>query len=102
MSQHSHTHDDDTKLNDETRKLLVLTLTATPEEIAVYEQYKHFINSYDIDGNTITASLLMAWACDPKREFYCIFCGSSPAVEGEFMWCRRCKEYKGIMPNCNP
>jgi len=97
---HSHTHKDYTKLNDETRKLLVLTLSATPEELAIYENHKHFINTYDIDGETITASRLMAWACDPKREYYCIFCGRPPAESNGFMWCRICHEYKGIMPNC--
>jgi len=100
--KHSHTHKDYTNLPNDISKLLVLTLAATKEEIAIYERYKHFINTYDIDGNTITANRLMVWAQDPKREFYCIFCGAPPAEQNGFMWCRRCKEYKGIMPNCNP
>lgn len=67
----------------------------------VFEEYRHFINAPDIDGNTITAHRLMAWALDPKREFICIFCGSPPSERNGFMTCRRCKEYKGIMPDCN-
>jgi len=100
--KHSHTHDDYTTLNKETRDLLVHTITATPQEISLYEEYKHFIGTYDIDGNTITARRLMEWAQDPKREFYCIFCGKPPIKTAKFMWCSLCNEYKGIMPNCNP
>lgn len=102
MTAHLHNHDDYTYLNKETRSLLVLTLAATAQEVAIYEEYKHFVDTYDIDGVTITASRLMAWAQDPKREFYCIFCGSSPTEQHGFRWCCRCKEYKGVMPNCNP
>ena len=69
---------------------------------ALYKEYRHFIGTYDIDGNTITARRLREWAEDPKREFYCIFCGSQPAEVNGFMWCHRCNEYKGITPNCNP
>lgn len=102
MSQHSHTHSDHTRLNNDTEKLLILTISATPQELATNDHHKHFINTYDINGETITECRLMEWACDPKREYYCIFCGSPPAEENGFMWCRRCNEYKGIMPNCNP
>lgn len=77
-------------------------VSATQQEIDVYEQHKHFVGTYDIDGETITERRLMAWACDPMREYYCIFCASKPAEQNGFMWCRRCNEYKGIMPNCNP
>ncbi len=70
---------------------------------SIFEEYKYFINTYDIDGNTITASRLMAWALDPKRELYCIFCGSPPSeLENGTMTCYRCHEYKGIIPDCNP
>lgn len=100
--EHSHTHDDYTTLNKDTQQLLILTLMATPEELAIYKKNTHFIGTYDIDGKTITGERLMAWACDPKREYYCVFCASEPAEENGFMSCRRCKEYKGIMPNCNP
>lgn len=68
----------------------------------IYLEHKHFLNTPDIDGETITESRLLAWAEDPKREYYCIFCNSQPAEQNGFMRCRRCKEYKGIMPNCNP
>lgn len=70
----------------------------TTEEL--FEDYKHFVGTYDIDSNTITRKRLMAWAQDPKRELICIFCGSEPVNRGGFIYCQRCKEYKGIMPNC--
>jgi len=51
-------------------------------------------------GSVNTKERLMAWAGNPERKFICIFCGSPPAEHNGFMWCRRCKEYKGIMPDC--
>lgn len=66
-----------------------------------YDEYRHFVGSRDIDGNTITSERLREWAEDPAREFYCIFCGSPPTEANGFSWCRRCNEYKGIIPNCN-
>lgn len=68
--------------------------------VAIYQQYRHFVGTYDIDNNTITAERLMRWAEDPKRELICIFCGSEPTDNNGFVSCRRCKTYKGIMPNC--
>ena len=68
----------------------------------LYEEHKHFVGTYDIDSKVITAERLMSWAYDSSREYYCIFCGSPPTEQNVFMWCRRCKEYKGIMPDCNP
>ena len=70
----------------------------TPEQI--FDEYKHFVGTLDIDSNLITAKRLMSWASDSAREFICIFCGSPPAEHNGFMWCRRCKQYKGIMPDC--
>ena len=69
---------------------------------SIFEQYKHFVNSPDIDGNDITPARLMDWSLDPNRKFICIFCGSPPSERDGFMTCYRCHEYKGIMPNCNP
>ncbi len=68
--------------------------------VAIYQDYRHLIGSDDIDGNCITAERLMKWAEDPKRELICIFCGSQPFTHNGFTYCRRCHEYKGIMPNC--
>ena len=65
-----------------------------------YNEWKHIIGSYDIDGQTITEKRLLTWANDPKRELMCIFCGSEPADRGGFIYCQRCMEYKGIIPNC--
>lgn len=70
----------------------------TPEQI--FDEYKHFVGTYDIDSNTVTEERLMAWAEDPKRELICIFCGSEIVNRGGFIYCQRCNEYKGIMPNC--
>ena len=69
---------------------------------SIFEEYRHYIDTSDIDGNIITANRLMAWALDPDRKFYCIFCGRPPSEREGFVWCSRCGEYKGIMPNCNP
>jgi len=102
MNTHSHTHDDYTRLNGETRKLLVLTLAATPEQLKIYEEHRHYVGAYDMDLQTITERRLMEWACDPKREYVCHFCGNPPMIENGFMFCRLCKDYKGIIPNCNP
>lgn len=71
---------------------------ATP--LDVFHNYKHFLGTYDMDGNIITASRLIAWAKDPKWELICIFCSSEPVARGGFIYCQRCNEYKGIMPNC--
>jgi len=98
--QHHHTHSDYAQTNRETRSLLVLTLVATSEEIASYEKHRHFIGACDLDGNTITERRLMQWVQDPLREYYCIFCGSPPVIGNRLMYCRICKDYKGIMPNC--
>ncbi len=69
---------------------------------SIFEEYRHFINTPDIDGNNITPIRLMAWALYPKREFICIFCGSPPSeLENGVMTCYRCHEYKGIIPNYN-
>ena len=70
----------------------------TPEQI--YNEYKHFVGIGDIDQNIITRERLMAWASNTNRKFICIFCGNPPAEHNGFMWCRGCKEYKGIMPDC--
>jgi len=70
------------------------------EAVSMYDNHRHFIGTYDIDGDTITETRLKRWAEDPGREFICIFCDSPPMEQNGFMWCRRCKEYKGIMPNC--
>jgi len=69
-----------------------------PEQLL--NEYKHFVSIYDIDSVLITKERLMAWAGDPNRKFICIFCGSPPAEHNGFMWCRGCKQYKGIMPDC--
>jgi len=70
----------------------------TPDQI--FNEYKHFVGAYDINSVPITAKRLMAWASDPKRVFICIFCGNPPAEHNGFQWCQRCKQYKGIMPDC--
>jgi hypothetical protein len=67
--------------------------------IALYNAYKHFVNTYDIDGLIITSARLMKWCEDPKRELICIFCGRTYPV-CDYVYCHACKEYKGIMPNC--
>lgn len=71
-----------------------------PTASDIFEEYKHFVGTYDIDSNTITRERLMAWAEDPKRELICIFCGGEPVNKEGFISCQRCKEYKGVMPNC--
>lgn len=70
------------------------------DQLQLFEEYKHFVGTYDIDSNVITKERLMAWASDPNRKFICIFCGSPPTESNGFMWCHRCTEYKGIMPDC--
>jgi len=69
----------------------------TPEQI--FDGYKHFVGTYDMDNNSVTKERLMAWARDPKRELICIFCGQEPVNRGGSIYCQLCKEYKGIMPN---
>lgn len=71
---------------------------AIPKQL--FDEYKHFVGTYDIDSNIITKKRLMAWAEDPKRELICIFCGSEPVCSNGFIYCRHCNEYKGVMPNC--
>ncbi len=62
-------------------------------------QWKHYIGVPDIDGITITEERLKAWSDNPKRKLICIFCGSAPSETNGFVYCKRCREYKGIMPD---
>ena len=66
----------------------------------IFEEYKYFVGTYDIDSNIITKERLMAWAEDPKRELVCIFCGNEPRNMNGYTICPLCRGYKGIIPNC--
>ena len=74
-------------------------MTKEQEAQSVFEQWKYHIDTYDIDGENITEERLWAWANDPKRELICIFRGSEPREVNGFVFCPRCKEYKGVGPN---
>lgn len=67
----------------------------------IFQHHKHFIGTVDINSQIITEERLTAWAKDPNRKYYCIFCGSEPTIEDNgFIWCKVCGNYKGITPNC--
>ena len=74
----------------------------TPEEEAqsAFEQWKYHIDTYDINGETITEERLRKWS-EGERKLICIFCGSEPTLykDSEFVICKRCKEFKGIGPD---
>jgi len=69
----------------------------TPEDI--FNDFKHYIGCNDSDGKQITADALMAWAKRPNQKFVCVFCGDDAVDRGGFVYCQRCREYKGIVPN---
>ncbi len=71
-----------------------------PTSQEIFEGYKRFVGTFDINSNIITEDRLMAWAKNPSRKFICIFCGNEPTDRNGFVYCQRCKEYKGIMPDC--
>ena len=88
------------KLPKDLSELTELVTTASEKEYSIYKEYKHFVNTEDIDGVVITPSRLMKWAMDKNRELICIFCDKEPITTNSFTYCKICNEYKGIMPNC--
>ena len=56
------------------------------------------------EGQDIPQELLNKWREDPNRQYHCVFCGnhySQGDLEGDFIYCRGCREYKGMEP-CLP
>lgn len=66
----------------------------------IFNLHKHFIGIPDKRQDRITEDRLMEWAENPKRKYVCIFCGKEARQEGSIMYCHKCKEYKGIFPDC--
>ena len=97
----------DSELDQKYKKIMAETAVAKHEHtqfvkeqdaIKLAEQYRHFIGARDIDGRVITYDAILRWARRIDRRFICLFCGQEPLSAGEFRWCKRCKEYKGVMP----
>lgn len=70
---------------------------STAQEI--FDDWKHYIGLEDIDGKVITTEALMDWAKRANRKLICVFCGDEPTDFYGFIYCTRCNEYKGIMPD---
>jgi hypothetical protein len=69
----------------------------------IFKEWEHYIGQSNINGEIITPHKLKVWAENKNRGYVCIFCGSIKpynSIDAGFLYCRRCNEYKGIIPDC--
>jgi thymidine kinase len=80
-----------------------LNETIADEIKHLFNNWRHLIGLYYDGIGELSEGKLMKWASrlDPD-DLICIYCGEKASVNrnGEFHYCGRCREYKGIIPNC--
>ena len=58
--------------------------------------FSHLIGIMNYSGEKLAKAMFDEWEKDPRKELYCVFCGTKYPMGVTF--CRPCKEYKGISP----